>query len=208
MEYLKPHNELDTTTGVELAGIPAKEHGEVAVLARRLPLELDNVANILELGLCQTVPFASKTTKDISCFFLASDFDEPPRGFGHSPDNEEEENEGHDLEGDWEAPDEGGIHVMVERGSILDPVSDDDAENVESEFDGDKLTAGCVASGFGGPDRGYGVQDTSSDTVQDTSAKHPLGVLGGALKGGADDSPDGGYGNGQDTAVSIAEPTS
>ena len=193
---------------MELAGIPAKEHGEVAVLVRRLPLKLDDVANILEFGFCQTVPFASKTTEDVSCFFLASDFDEPPRGFRHSPDDEEEEDERHNLESDWEAPDEGGIHIMVERGSILDPVSDDDAENVEGEFDGDELAAGCVASGFGGPDRGYGVQDTSSNTVQDTSAKHPLGVLGGALKGGADDGPDGGYGNGQDTTVPIAEPTS
>ena len=193
---------------MELARVPAKEHGEVAILARRLPLELDDVANILELGFCETVPFASKTTEDVSCFFLSSDFDEPPRGFRHSPDDEEEEDEGHDLESDWEAPNEGGIHVMVERSSILDPVSDDDAENVEGEFNGDELAAGCVASGLGGPDGGYGVQNTGSNTVQDTSAKHPVGVLGGALKGGADDSPDGGYGNGQDTTVSIAEPTS
>ena len=85
---------------------------------------------------------------------------------------------------------------MIEGSSILDPVSDDDAENVEGEFDGDELAAGCVASGFGRPDWGDGVQDTGPDTVQDTSAKHPVGVLGGALKGGADDSPNGGYGNG------------
>ena len=97
---------------------------------------------------------------------------------------------------------------MVERSSIFDPVSDDDAENVEGEFNGDELAAGCVASGFGGPDRSYGVQNTSSNTVQDTSAKHPLGVLGGALKGGADDSPDRGYGNVEDTNLSIRETTS
>ena len=181
---------------MEFARVPAKEHSKVTVLTRCLPLELDDVANILEFGFCQTVPFASKTSEDVSCFFLASDFDEPSRRFRHSPDDEEEEDEGHDLESDWEAPDERGIHIMIERGSILDPVSDDDAENVKSEFDGDKLAAGCVAGGFGGPDRGYGVEDTGSNTVQDTSAKHPLSILGGALEGSTDDSPDGGYGNG------------
>ena len=114
LKYLKPHDQLDTTAGVELAGIPAKEHGQVAVLSRRLPFEFDDVANILEFGFCQAVPFASKTTKDVSCFFFASDFDEPPWRFGHSPDDEEEEDEGHDLESDWEAPNEGRIHVCVE----------------------------------------------------------------------------------------------
>ena len=64
-----------------------------------------------------------------------------------------------------------------------------------------------MAGGFRGPDWSDGVQDTSSDAVQDTRAKHPFGILGGALEGGADDSPQGGYGNGQNTTISITEPT-
>ena len=99
---------------MKLAGIPAEEHGEVAVLARGLTLQLDNIANVLELGFSGTVTFASKTTEDVSCFFLASDFDEPSRGFRHSPNDDEEEDEGHDLESDGEAPDEVGVYIVVE----------------------------------------------------------------------------------------------
>ena len=97
---------------------------------------------------------------------------------------------------------------MVKRGAVFDPVSDDDTENVEGEFNRNELSAGCVAGGLRGPDRSDGVQDASSNAVQDTGAKHPVGVLGGALEGGADDSPYGGDGNGLDTTISITEPPS
>lgn len=142
---------------MELAGAPAEEHGQIAVLARGLPLQLDNVTNVLELGFRRTVTFAAETTEYKSGFFIASDFDEPAWGFGHRPYDEEEEDEGHDLESDWETPDEGGIYLPVEGGTVFDPVSGDDAENVEGEFNRDKLAAGCVAGRFGGPDRGDGV---------------------------------------------------
>ena len=208
MENLKPDDELDAAPGVQLAGIPAEEHGQIAVLARSLALELDNVADVLELGFGGSVPFTAETTEDESSFFLAPNFDEPARGFRHSPHDEKEEDEGHDLESNGEAPDEGGVFIAIEGCSIFDPVRDNDAEDVESEFDGDELTAGRVAGGFGGPDGGDGVQDAGSDTIEDTGAKHPVGVLGGALEGGADYSPDGGYGDGLDTTVSIAEPAS
>ena len=206
LEDLEPDDELDTAAGMELAGMPAEEHGQVAILGRGLPLQFDNVADVLEFGFGRTVAFAAETTEDEPCFFFAADFDEPSRGFGHSPYDKEEEDEGNDLESNREAPDEGGIDLAVEGGSVFDPVRDDDAENVEGKFDGHKLAAGCVAGGFGGPDGGNGVQDASSDAVEDTGAKHPLGVLGGALEGGADDSPDGSYGDGLDTTVPIAEP--
>lgn len=208
LENLEPDDELDAAPGVQLAGLPAQEHGQVAVLARSLALELDDVADILELGFGGSVPFTAETAEDEPSFFLAPDFDEPARGFRHRPYDDEEEDEGHDLESNGEAPDEGGVFVGIEGGSIFDPVRDDDAENVESEFDGDELTAGRVAGGFGGPDGGNGVEDAGSDAVQDTGAKHPVGVLGGALEGGADYSPYGGYGDGLDTTVSIAEPAS
>ena len=132
----------------------------------------------MELGFSRTIAFTAETTKDKSGFFLPPDFDEPARRFGHSPYDEEEEDEGHDLESDWKAPDEGGINLPIEGGAVFNPVSDDDAENVEGEFDRDELTAGCVTGGFSGPDGGDSVQDAGSDTVEGTGAEHPIGVLG------------------------------
>lgn len=157
MENLEPDDELDAATGVELAGAPAEEHGQVAVLARGFPLQLDDVTDILKLSFRRTITFAAETTKDISGLFLAPHFDEPARGFGHCPYDEEEENEGHDLESDWEAPDEGGVDFPVEGGAVFDPVSDHHTKNVESKFDRHELAAGRVAGGFGGPDGGDGV---------------------------------------------------
>ena len=65
-----------------------------------------------------------------------------------------------------------------------------------------------MAGGFSGPDRGDGIQNSSSDTIECPSAKHPFSVLGGALEGSADDRPQGGHGNGLDSTISIAEPAS
>ena len=107
LEYLQPHDQLDAATSVELARVPAEEHGQVAVLGRRLPLQLDDVANVLELGFRRTVTFAAEATEDEPGFFLAPDLDEPAGGFGHRPHDEEETDEGHDLERDREAPNEG-----------------------------------------------------------------------------------------------------
>lgn len=112
------------------------------------------------------------------------------------------------MESDWKAPDEVGVDIIIKGGTVFDPVSDDNTENIEGELNGDELPAGCVAGGFGGPDRGDGVQDAGSDTVQDTGAKHPLGVLGRALESGSSDSPNGGYGDGLNTTISIAKPAS
>ena len=65
-----------------------------------------------------------------------------------------------------------------------------------------------MTGGFSSPDRSDGVQGSCSDTVESTGAKHPFGVLGGALKSSADDRPQGGHGDGLDTTISIAEPAS
>ena len=208
LQNLQPNDELDAAAGVELARVPAEEHCQVAALARGLALQLDDVADVLELGLGGAVPFAAEAAEDVAGLFLAADFHEPAGRFGHGPNDEEEEDEGHDLEGDGEAPNEGGVDLPVEGGAVFNPVGDDDAENVEGEFDGDELAARGVAGGFGGPDGSDGVEDAGSDTVQDAGAEHPLGVLSGALQGGADDGPQGSYGYGLDTTVSIAEPAS
>ena len=208
MENLEPDDELDTATSVKSAGAPAEEHGQVAILARGLPLQLDDITDVLELRFRRTVTLAAETTQYESGFLLAPDFDKPARRFGHGPHDEEEEDEGHDLESDWEAPDEGRIDLTVKGGAVFDPVSDDDAENVQGEFDGDELAAGCVAGGFGRPDGSDGVQNARPDPVEDTGAKHPLGVLGGALEGGADDSPQGSHGDRLNPTISITEPAS
>ena len=192
---------------MQLAGVPAEKHGQVAVLARGLPLQLDNVANILKFGFGRTVAFTTKTTEYKSGFLFPPDFDEPARGFGHGPNDKEEEDEGHDLESDGEAPDERRVYLPVKRSAVFDPIRDDDSEDVEGELNRDELTAGCVAGGFSGPDGGDGVKDAGSDAVQDTSAEHPLGILGRTLESGADDGPDGGDRDGLDTAISIAKPS-
>lgn len=189
LENLEPDDELDAATGVELARAPAEKHGQVAILARGLPLQLDNVADILKFSFRRTVTFTAETAKYESGFFLTPDFDEPSRGLGHSPYDEEEEDEGYDLESNGEAPDEGGYFLPVERGAVFNPVSDDDTENVESEFDRDELTARCVAGGFGGPDRGDGIKNAGPDTVEGPGAEHPFSVLGGALESGTNDGP-------------------
>ena len=98
--------------------------------------------------------------------------------------------------------------MAVIRGAVFDPVRHDDAENVEGEFDGDELAARGVASGFGGPDGGDGVEDAGADAVEGTGAEHPFGVLGGALKSGTDDGPQGGYGDGLDSTIAVTKPAS
>jgi len=51
---------------------------------------------------------------------------------------------------------------------LFNPVSDDNAENVECEFDGNELTSRGVIGCFGRPYRRNSVQDTSADAIQDT----------------------------------------
>ena len=99
---------------MELARAPTEEHGQVAILARGLAFQLDDVADILELSFCRTVTFAAETTKDESSFLLAPHFHEPARRFRHSPYDDKEEDKRHDLESDWEAPNEGGVYLTVE----------------------------------------------------------------------------------------------
>ena len=111
------------------------------------------------------------------------------------------------MESDGEAPDERRVYLPVKGSTVFNPISDNDTEDVEGEFDRDELAAGCVAGGFSGPDGGDGVKNARSDTVQNTGAEHPLGVLGRTLESGADDSPYGGDRDGLDTAISIAKPS-
>ena len=51
LHNLKPDNELDTTTGVELARPDTEEHVDVGLACGRLSLKLSDVADVLELSL-------------------------------------------------------------------------------------------------------------------------------------------------------------
>ncbi len=106
LKNLQPDDQLNTASGVEFPRFPAEEHSKITILLRRLTLELNNVANILEFGLGETIVFATQTTEYISSFFFAADFDEPTGRLGHKIDDAEEEYERYDLECDGEAPDE------------------------------------------------------------------------------------------------------
>ena len=124
LENLQPDDELDAAAGMEFARLETEEHGEVTALTGGLALELDNVADVLELGLGETVVLAAESAEDEAALLLAPDLDEPARGFRHGVDDGEEEEQGHDLEGDGEAPDEGGVLLGIECAATAGYVSD------------------------------------------------------------------------------------
>lgn len=57
-----------------------------------------------------------------------------------------------------------------------------------------------------GPDGGNRIQNPRAHPIKHPRAKHPVGVHGGALESGADDSPEGCEGDGEDPSVPVAEP--
>lgn len=54
-------------------------------------------------------------------------------------------------------------------GLQFEPVCYDDTEDVEGELNGDELSTAGVLGGLSCPDGDDGVQDTGSDTVNQTS---------------------------------------
>lgn len=209
LQNLEPDDELDAAAGVKLAGADAEEHVEVALLVGGLVFEVADGDDVLQLGLggdAVLALVAAKAAEDKAGFLLAAGLDEPTGRLRHEPDEAEEEDERQDLECDGEAPDEGGVGVVVLGGAELEPVGDDDTEDVEGELEGDKLAAGGVGGGLGGPDGGDGVEDAGTDAVEDAGAEHPVGVHGGRLQGSSEDAPDAGTADGGDAAVAVAEP--
>lgn len=90
---------------------------------------------------------------------------------------------------------------------LFDPVSDDNAENIQCKLDGDELTSGCMLSCFGGPNWNDGVENAGTPAVDETSADHPGGVHSSGLKRSADDSPSSSKSDRLDTAIAITEGT-
>ena len=62
-------------------------------------------------------------------------------------------------------------------------------------------------SSLGSPDRNNGVEDTSAEAVDETSADHPIGIHSRALESSTDDSPSSTKRDGLYAAIFVTEPT-
>ncbi len=99
---------------MEFSRAQPKEHMHVARLFGGLALELNDVANILELCLSDAAFFATEAPQDESSLFFPANLDQPTWRFRHEPDDDEEENQGNNLESDGESPYERRSTVTVE----------------------------------------------------------------------------------------------
>lgn len=116
------------------------------------------------------------------------------------------------------------IH-RTEKSVLFDPIGNYNTKDIESEFDSDKLSSRSMTGSLRCPHWCYRIQNAGPDTIQYTSceylvkevmeqgltrrtAKHPIGILGGTLKSGTSNCPYRGNGYGQDTPISVTEPSS
>ena len=221
---LEPDDKLDTASSVEFPSANAEEHSEVGVAVGSLAFEFCNVADVLEFsfGLALVLAiFTTETTKDVASFTLTANLDQPARRFREVPADSKEQQKWGDLEADGESPGEGCGAALVEVAAIFDPVSDDNTEDVQCEFDGNELTARSMLRSFGGPDRNDSVKNTSAPSIDQASfymsaiscigdhkltEDHPGSVHSGGLKASANDAPDGAQSDGLDTSVLVSEP--
>lgn len=82
LHNLQPDDKLYTTASVEFTRADTEEHGEVRSSSGGFAFELSDVPYILKFGLSFAgicTSFTSKTAKDVTGFFLTTDFDEPTR---------------------------------------------------------------------------------------------------------------------------------
>lgn len=91
--------------------------------------------------------------------------------------------------------------------SLLNPVGDDNAKDVQRKFDGDELSTGFVLRSLGGPDRNNGVEYSRTPPIDETGAYHPSVVLSRSLESRSEDSPTSSKSNCLDTAIAVTEPT-
>ena len=90
---------------------------------------------------------------------------------------------------------------------LLNPVCNNNTEDVEGKLDGDKLSTGFVLGRLSGPDRNNSVKHSCTPTIDETSADHPSVILSRSLQSSSDDSPAGAKTDGLDTTISITKPT-
>lgn len=105
----------------------------------------------------------------------------------------------------------------------LQPVGQDNTKDVQCKLNGNKLSTRCMLGGLRGPDRNDGVQNTSTDTVNEArynrqfgiplanvfsvlTADHPFMILGRALQTRTQDSPSGAHSYGLDSSHAISQP--
>ena len=229
LHNLKPDDELDTATCVELARADAEEHREVRRVAGGLALKFGDVANILELSLglasvCTCL--ASKAAEDVASFFFAANLYEPTRRLREEPTYGKKKQQWGNLEPDWEPPGECGNSSLVEIAaakiklsardsridriveySLFDPVCDNDTEDVQGELNSYELTTGGMLGSLGSPDGNDGVEHSSPPSVDETGEDHPGVVLSRSLKTGTNDGPTSSKSNRLDTSISITEGT-
>jgi hypothetical protein len=108
LQYLKPYDELDTSSSVQFAGADAEQHGQVALLVGSLVLHVADVDDVLQLRLssCTLLSLAAtKTLEDKPGFLLAADLDQPSWTLGHEPDPQSKKYQRDNLEGNGESPD-------------------------------------------------------------------------------------------------------
>ena len=89
---------------------------------------------------------------------------------------------------------------------LFDPVGNNDTEDVQREFDGDKLAPGLMLSRLRCPNWNDGVEHSCSPSVDKTGADHPNVVLSRSLKSSADDSPSSSQSDGLDPTITVTEP--
>lgn len=85
-------------------------------------LQFRDALDISELCLRANRVFAgtsTKTSKNISRFFLPTYFDQPSRRLGEEPDSREEHKQEDDLEGDRKSPAEGRSAAVDERQATV-----------------------------------------------------------------------------------------
>lgn len=91
---LQPNDKLHPPPRMQLATSNPKQHGEIAIRPRRLPLMDHNVLDILILGLGSQSALAlaaAQSFENVARFLVAADFGEPARAFREEPADREED---------------------------------------------------------------------------------------------------------------------
>lgn len=108
----------------------------------------------------------------------------------------------------------------------FDPVGNNHPEDIQSEFNGNKLTARCVCRSLCGPNRSDGVQHASADAIEDSrfvdyqslwaprskdcqktpTTEHPVRVLSRTLQNRTNDRPYTGDTDRRDSTVAVSKP--
>ena len=79
LQNLEPNDKLHSSSGMQLALLDAKEHGEITGRLRVVSLQLHDVEDVLVLGIGNAVVLAAKPAEYESGFIVSTYFREPSR---------------------------------------------------------------------------------------------------------------------------------